>query len=80
MASSTLAACGGSGDTTSDLPEEINIGYLRVPNDEKIAKTEALFDEYFADKGIRNELPGFRFRCGSEPSVCIREHRFCIDG
>ena len=56
LASSTLAACGGSGDTTSDLPEEINIGYLRVPNDEKIAKTEALFDEYFADKGIETNF------------------------
>jgi len=50
-----LAACGESNSSTEEgtnLPEEINIGYLRVPNDEKVAKTEAMFDQYFADRGI----------------------------
>jgi taurine transport system substrate-binding protein len=63
LASGTLAACGGADETTEqasteggNLPKEINIGYLRVPNDEKIAKTEALFDEYFADKGIETNF------------------------
>jgi len=56
LASGTLAACGGSDETAADLPKEINIGYLRVPNDEKLAKTEALFDEYFADKGIETNF------------------------
>lgn len=63
LVSGTLAACGGTIETTEQasteggkLPKEINIGYLRVPNDEKIAKTEALFDEYFADKGIETNF------------------------
>lgn len=56
LASGAFAACGGSDETATDLPQEINIGYLRVPNDEKLAKTEALFDEYFADKGIETNF------------------------
>lgn len=63
LAAGALAACGGADETTEQvsseggqLPKEINIGYLRVPNDEKIAKKEALFDEYFADKGIETNF------------------------
>ena len=60
-----LAACGGSdsgssndaeGSNSTDLPETVNIGYLRVPNDEKVAKTEAFFDQYFADRGIETNF------------------------
>ncbi|PNR98628.1 taurine ABC transporter substrate-binding protein [Petrotoga mexicana DSM 14811] len=36
-----------------DLPKEINIGILRVPNDETIAIEQGLFDKYFSDKGIQ---------------------------
>jgi len=36
-----------------DLPKEINIGILRVPNDETIAIEQGLFNKYFSDKGIQ---------------------------
>lgn len=52
----TLTACGGQSDTSeesSGLPKEINFGYLRVPNDETLAITEQIFDEYFTEKGIK---------------------------
>lgn len=52
----TLTACGDESDTSqesSGLPKEINFGYLRVPNDETLAITEQLFDEYFTEKGIK---------------------------
>ncbi|MDD3930548.1 MAG: ABC transporter substrate-binding protein [Clostridiaceae bacterium] len=39
-------------DNDFEWPEQINIGYLRVPNDETIAKAEQYFEDYFADKGI----------------------------
>ncbi len=40
------------GDFDGDLPQVINIGYLRVPNDEMVAKTMGIFDDYFSKKGI----------------------------
>ncbi|MDO5041877.1 MAG: MetQ/NlpA family ABC transporter substrate-binding protein [Peptoniphilus sp.] len=46
----SFSACDSS--DTGDKPEAVNIGILRVPNDEMIAKTENLFKEYFLDKGI----------------------------
>jgi taurine transport system substrate-binding protein len=55
----TLVACGNnaaSGNTSEEsveLPEEINFGYLRVPNDETLAIAEGIFDEYFTEKGIK---------------------------
>ncbi len=56
----SLAGCGGNStdqsntsQDTAALPEEINFGYLRVPNDETLAITEGMFDAYFADKGIK---------------------------
>lgn len=51
-----LTACGSeeAQDTGADnLPEEINFGILRVPNDETIAIAEGFFDEYFTDRGIK---------------------------
>ncbi len=33
--------------------KEINIGYLRVPNDESVAKNQKYIDEYFNEKGIK---------------------------
>lgn len=58
-----LSACGNdSGDETGDaseFPEVVNIGYLRVPNDEMIAITEAYFDQYFADLGIETNFVVF---------------------
>jgi taurine transport system substrate-binding protein len=40
-------------DPSAQWPDQINIGYLRVPNDETIAKAESFFEQYFSDKGIR---------------------------
>ncbi|RAK04029.1 taurine transport system substrate-binding protein [Halanaerobium saccharolyticum] len=54
----TLTACGNdqaqNENTVSQesLPEEINFGILRVPNDETIAIAEGFFDEYFTNRGI----------------------------
>lgn len=55
----TLTACGSQQDTGTQsgnneaLPEEINFGILRVPNDETIAIAEGYFDDYFTDRGIK---------------------------
>lgn len=59
----TLTACGGGQENNTDssqttstaqdsLPKEINIGVLRVPNDETIALAEGYLDQYFTEKGI----------------------------
>lgn len=47
---------GCSDKRNGDYPAKIRIGYLRVPNDETIAKTEGLFDQYFADHNIETEF------------------------
>jgi taurine transport system substrate-binding protein len=53
----TLTACGNdqaeNTATEESLPEEINLGILRVPNDETIADAEGFFDEYFTNRGIK---------------------------
>ncbi len=53
----SLTACSGdsgkSSQSSKSLPEEINFGILRVPNDETIAIAEGLFDKYFTEKGIK---------------------------
>ncbi|KNZ43379.1 ABC transporter substrate-binding protein [Acetobacterium bakii] len=41
-----------NGGTEGELPKEVNIGYLRVPNDEMVAKTMGIYDQYFTDQGI----------------------------
>ena len=58
----TLAACGdksANGSQGSTLPEEINIGYLRVPNDETLAIAEGMFDKYFTERGIKCNFIAF---------------------
>ncbi|MGV8905622.1 MAG: ABC transporter substrate-binding protein [Acetobacterium sp.] len=47
----TLMGC-EQGDSNGNLPKEVNIGYLRVPNDEMVAKTKGIFDQYFNEQGI----------------------------
>ncbi|MFA5524659.1 MAG: glycine betaine ABC transporter substrate-binding protein [Tissierellales bacterium] len=37
----------------TSMPKEINIGILRVPNDETIAISQKIYDKYFTDKGIK---------------------------
>lgn len=55
-----LVGCGGNSDdgsktsgASSSIPEEINVGILRVPNDETLAIAEGIFDKYFTEKGIK---------------------------
>jgi len=60
----TLTACGNdqaqnegqeikNTAAEEELPEEINFGILRVPNDETIAVAEGFFDKYFTERGIK---------------------------
>ncbi len=44
-----LSSCGGS----SKREKEINLGYLRVPNDETVAKQQKYIDEYFKKQGVK---------------------------
>ncbi|MBS4535248.1 ABC transporter substrate-binding protein [Clostridium sp. D2Q-14] len=43
-------------EDSSALPEEINFGILRVPNEETIAIAEGIFDKYFGEKGIKTNF------------------------
>lgn len=58
-----FTACGDGAsegnESGADQPEVVNIGYLRVPNDEMVAKTEGYFDQYFADLGIETNFVVF---------------------
>lgn len=56
-----FTACGdaSSDNDAEGQPDVVNIGYLRVPNDEMIAITEAYFDQYFADQGIETNFVVF---------------------
>ncbi len=69
----SLAGCGGNSSnenqTSKALPDEINFGILRVPNDETIAIAEGLFDKYFADKGIEYNL--IVFDSGAEANKAL---------
>ncbi len=47
----TIIGCEKS-ESDGNLPNEVNIGYLRVPNDEMVAKTMGIYDQYFTDQGI----------------------------
>jgi len=67
MALTAFTAC--SSGEESDLPEEMNIGILRVPNDETIAIAEGLFDEYFESQGIAVNL--IVFDSGREANAAL---------
>ncbi len=68
-----LVACGGDSDKSEQsaeaLPEEINFGILRVPNDETIAIVEDMFEEYFGEKGIEYNL--IVFDSGAEANQAL---------
>lgn len=57
IATLSLIACGNRSvkvdQSIDSLPDEINFGILRVPNDETIAIAEGLFDKYFTERGIK---------------------------
>ena len=38
------------------LPKKVNIGYLRVPNDEMVSKTKAVSEAYFNELGVPYEF------------------------
>ncbi|HLV09385.1 MAG TPA: aliphatic sulfonate ABC transporter substrate-binding protein [Halanaerobiales bacterium] len=63
-----LVACDNNSEK-ADLPEEINFGILRVPNDETIAIQEGLFDRYFTEKGI--DCNFIVFDSGSEANKAL---------
>src|SRR6056297_1800844 len=48
----SFTGCGNNSEEKA-LPDEINFGILRIPNDETIAIAEGYFEEYFAEKGIK---------------------------
>ncbi|QSX09386.1 ABC transporter substrate-binding protein [Alkalibacter rhizosphaerae] len=47
----SMVGCSGDGDDEA-LPEVINIGVLRVPNDQTLAIAEGLLDDHFGEMGI----------------------------
>src|SRR6056297_1050431 len=51
------------------LPEKINFGILRIPNDETIALAEGYFDKYFTEKGI--EVNTTVFDSGAEANQAL---------
>ena len=69
----SLAGCGnnqsGQDGNQEALPEEINFGILRIPNDETIAIAEGYFDKYFADRGI--EVNTTVFDSGAEANQAL---------
>ncbi len=52
-----LVSCrkGGKAEENS-LPEEINFGIQRMPNDEAIAISQGFFDKYFSQKGVKTNF------------------------
>ncbi|MGM0548513.1 MAG: MetQ/NlpA family ABC transporter substrate-binding protein [Bacillota bacterium] len=52
-----LTACGNNQaentQESKNLPDEINFGILRVPNDQTIAIAQGFFDDYFTERGIK---------------------------
>ncbi|MFO8070075.1 MAG: ABC transporter substrate-binding protein [Alkalibacterium sp.] len=56
MAALTLTGCSSQDEAVANQPEEITIGYLRVPNDEMVALSSGLYEEYFEDKGIETNF------------------------
>lgn len=53
------AACSGGSSDDAELPEVINFGILRVPNDQTLAIEQGYFDEYFNEMGIEVEYKIF---------------------
>ncbi|MFW6030583.1 MAG: glycine betaine ABC transporter substrate-binding protein [Halanaerobiales bacterium] len=65
-----LTACGNNSEEADEsMPEEINFGILRVPNDQTIAMVEGYFDDYFTDQGIETNFTVFD--SGSEANQAL---------
>jgi taurine transport system substrate-binding protein len=54
-----LSGCSSKEETTSEYPEEINFGVLRVPNDEILAISANILQDNFTDLGIEVNLIPF---------------------
>lgn len=71
----SLIGCGndsaqnGQQNEQETLPEEINFGILRIPNDETIAIAEGYFEKYFEEKGI--EVNTTVFDSGAEANQAL---------
>lgn len=74
----SLTACGGSETQNNNsqntaenesLPKELNLGVLRIPNDETIALAEGYLDKYFSDRGI--EINTTVFDSGAEANQAL---------
>src|SRR6056297_3337209 len=69
----SLVACTGDSDKSEQiaksLPEEINFGILRVPNDETISMVEGYFEEYLGEGEI--ELNYTVFDSGAEANRAL---------
>ncbi|WKY48695.1 ABC transporter substrate-binding protein [Eubacteriaceae bacterium ES3] len=63
-----LSGC-GSQTASSDVPKEVKIGYLRVPNDEMVSKTKEIFDDYFTEIGVPYEF--IIFDSGAEANQAL---------
>lgn len=56
-----LVGCGNSSSKKGDtnLPKEVRIGIIRVPNDKQVAISKNYFEEYFGEKGIKTKFVFF---------------------
>ncbi len=55
-----LVACGGNKkESNGDLPKEVRIGIIRVPNDKQVAISKDYFEEYFGSRGIKTKFVFF---------------------
>ncbi|SFC16004.1 taurine transport system substrate-binding protein [Alkalibacterium subtropicum] len=55
----SLAGCSSGTTAEPNQVDEINIGYLRVPNDEMVSLSSGLYEEHFAEKGIKTNFIAF---------------------
>lgn len=49
-----IVGCGKK--EVSDLPKEVRIGIIRVPNDKQVAISQKFFEDYFEEKGIKTKF------------------------
>lgn len=53
----SLSACkNGEAETVNQLPKEVKIGIIRVPNDKQVAISTNKFDAYFKERGIETKF------------------------
>lgn len=54
-----LQGCTKEKSGKTGQPKEVNIGILRVPNDETVARAKQFYDPYFKEKGIKTNFVVF---------------------